>query len=272
MVAAREGSRGRGPARCPPPAMPCTLPPKASQGFQLAPVSTSEPSDGQPCLLSPQLPRNGKRKQSNATATAHPPPPAVSQGRALPPTLRDRTSQSLPSLTGAALPSHPSRSPVPHTVPRGTQGLSVLPTLPSPGRAWHCGSGQTEAGPWGAVARAREMQGRHRGRGCGGPRGWGSASWGVQQLSCPANPCQPLHTHTQAHTHMHTNPPGQSRPGGHRVHSAQPLRGGRRIRAGPGTHSNPEPKQPHSSGEAGAGRGRRDRDRDRQGRGRGDTG
>lgn len=86
-------------------------------------------------------------------------------------------------------------------------------------------------------------------------------------LQTPASPCTLTHTHTHPH-----NPPRDS-PGlggtGYIQHS--PSWGARRIWAGPGTHSNPEPKQPHSSVEAGAGRGRRGRDWGQAGRTQGEA-
>lgn len=151
----------------------------------------------------------------------------------------------------------------------------MLPTLPSPGRAWHCGSGQPEARTQWSHGGAQGVRGRHRGRGCGGQGPWrglgqrkagGSSSFPA--LQTPASPCTHTHTcarthtHTRARTHtthMHTTPPGQSQPGGTGYIQHSPPVG--TSRSGQDQrHSNPEPEQPHLSREAGADRGRRGRD------------
>lgn len=184
-------------------------------------------------------------------------------------------------------------SGTPH--PNHSRCSSPIPLLPSSsashGAPWHRGAlsaahapqpgqglalwlraarGQNPVEPWRGTGGAGKAQGPWV-RGTRPVAGAGAAQgWGVQQLPCPANPCQPLHTHTCARTHthtrarthtthMHTTPPGQSQPGGTGYIQHSPPVG--TSRSGQDQrHSNPEPEQPHLSREAGADRGRRGRD------------
>lgn len=160
--------------------MLCTLLLKGSQSFQLAPVSTSDPSDGQPSLLSPQLPRNGKQKQRDATATTHPPTPGTHTGPQGPhiPTI-PRCSSPIPPL--------PSSS-ASHGAPWHRGALSAAHT-PQPGQGLAL---------WLGAARGRDpVEPRWGHRGCGegtgavgaGARGWGSARLGGATAPLP---CKPL--------------------------------------------------------------------------------
>lgn len=161
-------------------------------------------------------------------------------------------------------------SGTPH--PNHSRCSSPIPLLPSSsashGAPWHRGAlsaahapqpgqglalwlraarGQNPVKPWRGTGGAGKAQGPWV-RGTRPMAGAGAAQgWGVQQLPCPANPCQPLHAHTHmcTHTHTHTcthtyhthahNPPGTVPAWGHRVHSAQPPGGDQQIWAGPET-------------------------------------
>lgn len=116
----------------------------------------------------------------------------------------------------------------------------------SPARAWHCGLGQPEGRTLWSHAGGTGHAGKAQGPWVQGARGWGST-----RLGDPTNPASPC---TFTHSHTSTQPPWNSPGLGTQGTFSTAPRRGQRIWAGPGTHSNPEPKQPHSSGEAGADR------------------
>lgn len=119
-------------------------------------------------------------------------------------------------------------SGTPH--PNHSRCSSPIPLLPSSsashGAPWHRGAlsaahapqpgqglalwlrvarGQNSVEPWRGTGGAGKAQGPWV-RGTRPVAGAGAAQgWGVQQLPCPANPCQPLHAHTHVHAHTHTH-------------------------------------------------------------------
>lgn len=145
---------------------------------------------------------------------------------------------------------------VPRTVPYGTVGPAGLPTLPGSGQGLalrHGAAGGRD--PAGPLRGARRVRGRHRGRGHGAM--WSGSSPALQ------TPASPLHTHarTREHTHTHIHTPhlgARLAPAGAQGTFSTVLRAAasQRIRAGPGTHSNPEPRAAlllgAGSGEAGS--------------------
>lgn len=233
-------------------------PQKGFQGFQLAPVSTSDPNDGPPQpAVTPafQLLRNGKQNLRDATNTVHPPALAMPQGWAPTSSLGD----PVPWHSGWQPEKLPSLSPS-----CGWRGASCgaswhgqavgLPTLPSmaQGVAPGHGAAGTLRGRCGGHRGAGKAQGLWaQGRGAGAAPGRGGPA---ALVPCRPLPAPSTHGHTHTDTDTDTPPPWHTAgPGGHGVHSAQPFGWGHASGSGQdqGHIQTRSPGQPRCSGQRG---------------------